>query len=235
VDCTKLRLVVFDLDGTLYDQRCLRMKMIPELVSHCFRRPADLGVLRQIAEFRRQREALAEEGAQGIGQLQYDRPAERLGIPAAVLRQTVETWILERPLRHLRRCRFASVERYFDRLRRAGKTIAVMSDYPIAAKLRALELEADYLAAADHPEIERLKPDPAGLLRILEWSGVPPEQCLMIGDRDDRDGECARRAGVRFLLKARRRPAAPGEFSDFGKLTAGIEEGGGNASPGTVE
>lgn len=225
LDWAKLRLVVFDLDGTLYDQRCLRMKMIPELVAHCLRWPADVGVLRQIVEFRRQREALAEEGAHGIADLQYLRPAERLGIPAAVLRQTVETWLLERPLRHLLGCRFASVEGCFDRLRRDGRSIAVMSDYPIAAKLWALGLEADYLAAADHPEIDRLKPDPSGLLRILEWSGVPPEHCVLIGDRDDRDGECARRAGVPYLLKTRRRHAAPGRFSDFGELMAAIEGG----------
>ncbi|WP_196795358.1 HAD hydrolase-like protein [Richelia intracellularis] len=30
--------------------------------------------------------------------------------------------------------------------------------------------------------------------------GVSVEDCLLIGDRDDRDGECARRAGMKYFI-----------------------------------
>jgi FMN phosphatase YigB (HAD superfamily) len=42
---------------------------------------------------------------------------------------------------------------------------------------------------------------------VLERSGIPAEACLYIGDRDERDGACARSLGVHYLLKTRR--AAP--------------------------
>jgi beta-phosphoglucomutase-like phosphatase (HAD superfamily) len=53
---------------------------------------------------------------------------------------------------------------------------------------------------ASAKEIARLKPHPLGLLTVAALLGVRPERCLIIGDRDDRDGEAARRGGFRFLM-----------------------------------
>jgi HAD superfamily hydrolase (TIGR01549 family) len=44
----------------------------------------------------------------------------------------------------------------------------------------------------------RLKPAPDGYLLAAERLGVVPAGCLVIGDRDDTDGEAARRAGMAF-------------------------------------
>jgi len=30
--------------------------------------------------------------------------------------------------------------------------------------------------------------------------GLPVSACMMVGDRDDKDGECARRAGMAYLI-----------------------------------
>lgn len=40
------------------------------------------------------------------------------------------------------------------------------------------------------------KPDPLGLLQVLDAMGVPPDQALYVGDTGD-DMECAHRAGVK--------------------------------------
>jgi HAD superfamily hydrolase (TIGR01509 family) len=43
-----------------------------------------------------------------------------------------------------------------------------------------------------------MKPDPDGMLRAAALLRVPPERCLVIGDRDDADGGAARAAGMGF-------------------------------------
>ena len=203
IDWSTVRLVVFDLDGTLYDQRCIRRRMLCELGLHCLLHPGDLETLRVIAEFRKTREHLADEGAENISRLQLERPAANLGIGPEDVAEVVGGWIEERPLKHLLQCRFAGVDEAFEHLRGSGRQIGVFSDYPVRAKLQALNLTADFIATAAEPAIDRLKPHPAGLEILMSRAGVTPAQCLMIGDREDRDGTCARNAGVRYLIKAR--------------------------------
>lgn len=217
-DWQDIRLAVFDVDGTLYDQRCLRPKMLFELLAHCLRRPGDLRVLRLISEFRRSREKLAVAEAEGIGELQYLRPAASLGWEPTEARRTLEDWMLDRPLKHLRACRFSAVDSFLQALQESGIVVAVLSDYPAADKLAALELDADLQISAVDPEVDRLKPHPRGLQRVLELASVAADQAVMIGDRDERDGECARRAGTRWLIKTSGDRPAELYFKEYSDL-----------------
>jgi FMN phosphatase YigB (HAD superfamily) len=191
--------------------------MLIELMGHCLRN-ADPALLRRLQTFRRERERLAEAEAEGIAVEQYARPARMLGLAPEVIRNDVRLWIDRRPLRHLGPCRFAGVAELFARLRSSGRRIAVVSDYPAQEKLAALGLSADLSVAAEDEGVNRLKPHPAGLLRVLERLELGPEQCLMIGDRDERDGESARRAGVPYLLKSRRPKDDPRWFCSYAEL-----------------
>ena len=224
LDWRDVRLVVFDIDGTLYDQRCLRPKMLLELLTHCLRHPGDLRVLRLISEFRRFREELAVGEAEGIGKVQYQQPAERLGIEPSEARRLLDSWMLERPLKHLRPCRFVGVDSFMRVLHRSELTVAVLSDYPAADKLAALGLEADLQVSAVDPEVDRLKPHPRGLQRVLEIAGVAAEQTVMIGDRDERDGECARRAGTQYLIKSSSRQPGTHHFREYADLLNSFEQ-----------
>lgn len=222
LDWQGIDLVVFDVDGTLYDQRRLRFKMIQQLVAHCLRNPGDLRTLRVISAFRRCREELAEEESERIADLQFRRPAERLGVEPDAVQRTVEEWLLKRPLEHLRPCRYAKVADFMAVLRASGKQVAVFSDYPAGDKLRALELEASLAVSAVDPEVDRLKPHPKGLHRVVELAGVAPHRALLVGDRDDRDGECARRAGISYLIRTHA-PATDGhQFQDYGELVRSL-------------
>ncbi|MEJ2084526.1 MAG: HAD family hydrolase [Acidobacteriota bacterium] len=218
VDWQRVDLVVFDVDGTLYDQKRLRMMMILLLLEHLVTHPTDYRLLRLLSIYRRCREELAEEECSNIGRLQYERPASQLGVAAQEVEKEVELWIHEKPLKVLRRCRFRDVERVFSSFRDRGRTLAVLSDYPAARKLETLELEVDLCVSGIDAEVDRLKPDPAGLRYILETVGVAAHRALMIGDRDDRDGECARRAGVPFLLRRGTGPTGSDGFSHYRSL-----------------
>ena len=217
-DWESLELVAFDVDGTLYRQGRLRRRMMVELAIHCLIHPGDLVILRIITAFRRERERLAEEGADRVGERQFSRPAQRLGIGPEEVRTVVEHWMEQRPLPHLRACRYAEIDSFMRRLRSNGKIVAVWSDYPTHAKISALGLQVDLHASAVDTEIDRLKPHPRGLEWLLERAGVRPERAILIGDRHDRDGECARRASMRCLIKTRSSSREEGEFAEFGEL-----------------
>lgn len=223
VDWQRVRAVVFDVDGTLYDQRAMRLRMVRELALRCLARPTVLQEARILRAFRQVRKELAEEEASSIDRIQYDRTADRLGLRSARIETVVQEWILDRPLRHLPACRLAGVRRLFNDLRDGGRRIGVWSDYPVDAKLEALGLAAEATSSPADPQVDRLKPQPAGLERTLEQLAVPPGEALMIGDRDDRDGEAARRLGCPYLLLVSR-PSSAVEFANYAVLASSLSQ-----------
>jgi len=218
VEWERVELVVFDVDGTLYDHGRLKRIMMLLLLRHLVTHPTDHGLIRLLSTFRRCREELAEEECANVGRMQYERPASRLGIGARTVEKQVELWIHEVPLKVLRQCRYRDVDRVFASFRERNRALAVLSDYPAAKKLEVLELDVDLCVSGVDAEVDRLKPDPAGLRYILDTMGVAAPNALMIGDRDDRDGECARRVGVPFLLWQGSGRRASNGFSDYSSL-----------------
>ena len=79
--------------------------------------------------------------------------------------------------------------------------MVVLSDYGHATeKLEALGLSPtlfDWIVSA--PELGGLKPAPQLMQIVTKQMGVTAEECLVIGDREDTDGEMARRAGAEFV------------------------------------
>ena len=73
------------------------------------------------------------------------------------------------------------------------------SDYPVEKKLQALGLQPTHAYWSGEPIVDCLKPDVRGLNNIIAELGLDRAEILYVGDRDDRDGECARRAGVAYL------------------------------------
>lgn len=198
-----IRLVVFDVDGTLYRQAALRRRMALELALRSLA-TRDLATLRILKTYRRLRETLAEAEVPNFETELLARTAARERCAQDKVRVAVREWMLERPLPHLPRCRYPGLSKLFAALRRGGWRIGVFSDYPAKSKLDALRLAADWTVSADDPEVGMLKPHPRGLERLIELAGTTPGQTLLIGDRAERDGLAARRAGARPLIRSRR-------------------------------
>ncbi|MDB5964711.1 MAG: Haloacid dehalogenase domain protein hydrolase [Polaromonas sp.] len=201
VDWDGIDLVVFDVDGTLYDQRRLRLAMLRQLLADAWR-SRSLATIQTLRTFRKVREALGDDPVDDFVQQQYAQTALRHGTTAEGVRALAGEWLEQRPLPFLEACRYPHLPELFAALRTAGKRIAVFSDYPATDKLAALGLHADPVVCATDLHIGRLKPDPLGLLAILRETGVAPERALMVGDREDRDAAAARQAGVRALIRS---------------------------------
>jgi putative hydrolase of the HAD superfamily len=213
-DWDGVRLVVFDVDGTLYRQRPLRLRMARDLALHALTH-LDLRTLAVLQRFRHLREELGEARVEGFAERLVAETAAGGGCTPDEVRAIVARWIDRHPLPYLRRSRYAGLTELFAGLRRHGKTIGVLSDYPAVAKLAALELVADHVVTADDPEIGVLKPHPKGLAVLIERANATPASTLMIGDRAERDGLVAQQVGARVLLRASQPIAGWQTFARF--------------------
>jgi FMN phosphatase YigB (HAD superfamily) len=210
----QIRGVLFDLDGTLYDQRLMRLLMAAELLTLPFRRPLRARQdLRGLAAYRRAQETLRLIGSPApMIDTQLERAAERVGLSAPELAPIVNEWMFVRPLKYMRLCRAGRLLELLTLLRGSGVALGVLSDYPAAAKLRALgvdEFFSPVLCTAD-TEIGFLKPHPRGFLRVAESWRLAPREVLVVGDRVDADAAGAAAAGMPcVIVGARGRGAAP--------------------------
>lgn len=194
--------LIFDVDGTLYNQGKLRRMMFWALLCHLVKKHRFIRDINVLHTFRKRREILSRDN-DDLGCLenrQYAEVAHELGRSVEEVRRVVNDWIFEKPLNYLTACIYPGVKDLFSLLRKNKLKIVIFSDYPCRAKLKALGLYADAMVYATEKEVDRFKPHPKGLLFTAEKLGVPVRNCFFIGDRDDKDGECARRAGMPYLI-----------------------------------
>ncbi len=173
--------VITDLDGTLYYQRPVRIAMMKEMLLHFWR-------LRDLLVVKKYRELYA----QGLSE------KERLALLPPNALQVIREWMIQRPLRYVRRYRDETLLCRLEEASAAGVPIIVYSDYPVKEKLSALGFSPKLAYSAD--DLGSMKPDPAGILRVLAQRNIAPEKCLVIGDRVEKDGIMAQNLGAVFLL-----------------------------------
>jgi len=204
----RIRAVLFDLDGTLYDQPRMRRLMVRELLTDLICRPRSATRrLRGLREFRRAQEALrhATAGEGRLDRAQLALAATRAAVPAEELELLVREWMEERPLKHLARCGYSGLGALFAFLASSDVQVGVFSDYPPVAKLRALGVaeHCSLMLCASDVEIAAFKPNPRGFLVACERWGLAPHEVLMVGDRADVDGAGASAAGMPCVILGR--------------------------------
>ncbi|MGE0646196.1 MAG: HAD family hydrolase [Nitrospira sp.] len=199
-DWNKVQLVVFDVDGTLYRQSTLRRRMLQQLLLHAFLK-ADLKPLRILSAYRHIRESLAVAETEGFEAILVSETARQVACTTSVVDEVVSEWIYRRPLQYLASCRYPFLSELFCAIKRKKKIIGIFSDYPAKEKMQAMSLEADYIVSAHDEGVGILKPHPRGLEILMRVAGVEPSKTVLIGDRLDRDGEAALRAGVTPLIR----------------------------------
>lgn len=197
--------VIFDVDGTLYDQTKLRLRMVKDMFACVLRQPNRFSELRILWRFRSMRAKHAAEAPSDLESQQYAWAAQAEGVSPERVRKVVKEWMFKRPLAYLGSCRYPGAQDLFSQFQRRCIPIGIFSDYPAIEKLLALGLTAQVVVSATSAEVNRLKPDPTGLLVAAAKLGTPVTECLFVGDQEAKDGACARRAGMPYLILASRR------------------------------
>lgn len=214
VDWSAFAFVVFDVDGTLYDQRALRRRMVPALLRDAIAQRSVTN-LRVINAYRKIREHLGDEEAVDFEPQLIAETCASTGAAEQQVCAIVREWMETRPLPYLMSCRFPGVAELFAGLKQNGKVVGVLSDYPAHEKLAALGLVADHVVSAPERRVGRLKPHPKGLEVLMEDAGFTASETILIGDRVSRDGYAAQRAGAASLILSRTPQA---EWQTFGRF-----------------
>ncbi len=198
----KYKAFVFDLDGTLYDQKKLRKIMALRLVGYYIFHPFRIRELMVLKTFRQVRDNWTDDG-DNVDAKQYEAVGSKHHVAPSVVEEVVKRWIYDDPLSVLPKCADQKLADYIRSLQNQHIPVFIFSDYPIEEKLKALGITADGMYAPGDERKIALKPSPMGLKLILSDHGLDPKEVLMVGDRDVKDGEAARGAGVDYVILPR--------------------------------
>jgi FMN phosphatase YigB (HAD superfamily) len=220
--------IVFDVDGTLYDQRPLRRVIAARLLRHAARSPLrNWRTILVLRAYRAMHEQLRHSGpgTSDLATVQFERVATHTGVDSEVVREIVRQWMEVEPLPLLAMYARPGIASFVGMARARGIRLGVLSDYPCDEKLHALGLggSMDVVLCAQDPAVQRLKPDPRGLLTAFARLGVEAADALYIGDRPDVDAVAAQRARARCVIVSNRRRTGPPSsvlVHDFSHLAA---------------
>ena len=93
--------------------------------------------------------------------------------------------------------------------------VALLSDFPIGSKLKALKIEgvADFVISSE--EIGRLKPSKLPFRILYEHFSLRPEEVLYVGDSERKDVLGSRNAGMKSLLITKNKKKALESSADI--------------------
>jgi len=221
-DFARLKVVVFDVDGTLYRQGPVRRAMCLRLLGETLRRPAaGWQAVRTLRAYRRAQEDLRTHHGGDIAGEQIRLTCARVGSNPPMVAACVERWMQQEPLKFLAANAWSGLTAFLGVCRARGLRLAALSDYPAAAKLSALEIAQyfDVILSAQSPDVDRFKPDPRGLQVVLESMDVSPHECLYVGDRAEVDAAAAAAAGIRCVIVSRRAKSAASGYTTVTSYT----------------
>ncbi len=194
------QVIIFDVDGTLYDLSKMHRLMRREFLRYYVRRPWRCYELVVIYYFRINRERLAREGAREIAHKQYAIVAKKFGLSVEQVKKIIEYWMEIRPLEYLADCAYPEVKALIENIFQTETRIVYYSDYYPLNKISRLGLPYHYWFDSSAATIDALKPAAGGLEYIMKTLAVTASDCLLIGDRYDKEGLAAQKVGMDYLI-----------------------------------
>lgn len=200
-----IKAILLDIDGTLYPKRMLNTRMLrsmfPSLIvamqyNRMRREIRRIQVLEPttpptLEGFRRRQAAIIlGSGRTDLTEDDYGRVEKRLE------RQFYDRW----PRYFSSIKPFPGMKEALTLAKSEGLRLGVLSDFPVANKLRTLGIDGlvEYACCAE--ESGYLKPHPAPFAYILEHMGLSPHEVLFVGDSYDKDIEGSHGVGMYSCL-----------------------------------
>lgn len=189
--------IIFDLDGTLYR---MRWYMRPLLTFKVFPK-----VLR-LPRFLKERGKFAGREMNSRENL-FNTLCEAVSLREKCSKEEIYSWIhtsfypaFVSTMPFFRNSR-PGLNDMLNKLYKSGIKLGVLSDYDhVEQRLQKLQIPTSIFTIMTSAEsFGALKPCARPLLEIADKWHLTPAQVLVIGDRDDTDGEAARSAGMNFL------------------------------------
>ncbi|MDR2376298.1 MAG: HAD family hydrolase [Treponema sp.] len=216
--------VAFDLDGTLYPNYRLNIRLIPFALR-------ELPLLLAFGRARNRLRSGKEPGARLLpGEDFYTAQARLVATILKApdprsLQDRIERLIYRGWEAHFTRIRlYPYVRETLEHLRRAGLKLALLSDFPPEQKLRNLGLEGIWDLVLCSEVLGALKPDTRPFMELIRGLDLEPGRILYVGNSVSYDIRGAKAAGLRAALvspfqKSQNRTAgADFCFHDYRKL-----------------
>lgn len=191
------KVVVFDLDGTLYSKRGMVKHMMLSA-------PFDWRMMLIERKTRQHLRGVWAGDEKSFYQLYFSTMAHGHLFSEQYAKRWYETRYMPLMVKVLQKW-YKPVQwllPFLQQCRQQGLRLVVLSDYGhTKEKIQALGLDEflfDWVVSA--PELGGLKPAPELMARVATTMGVLPQQCLLVGDREDTDGELAKSVNAPFYL-----------------------------------
>ena len=209
----KIKGVIFDLDGTLYDNTKLAGKVV---VSNIFN-------LRLLAA---ERLAHLKMSGRFYGERTFDEILKRISMKTGIGLFQVKRWYLKvfmpsqvRALKNNFKAKSWTIP-ILNELKSRGIKTACFSEYIcVNDKLEAIGIDpALFDVVIDAPAAGGLKPCRRAFEAVAEKMGLDPSEILVVGDREDTDGAGAEASGMNFLLVPKTDSGDPGILQSIAAL-----------------
>ena len=149
-------------------------------------------------EYRRLREKLFATDSENFYQLQLENLSLRYDMSVQKILAVMQDWMTEKPKIFIKKFQRKKLIAAINFAKIRGIKIVIYSDNPVSEKIKALDFVPDFAFWSDDDLIKCMKPNASGLKNIIKLLKFNREEILYIGDRNDRDGLCAKNAGVDY-------------------------------------
>jgi len=188
-----IKAICFDLDGTLYDLPKQKKRLWKSMLRHP----------RVLKAWQRETEAMRGKRGEDIHGQIAQAVADRVGISLEKATKIINSVIFEAyPATFRETDLLPGLLDLFAQLDAAGIPRAIVSDHPAQAKLAGLGQSEGWACIVDCSAMGALKPLPDGLEHAAKAMAIPLSAVLLIGDRQDSDGEMAVNAGAHALIRS---------------------------------
>jgi putative hydrolase of the HAD superfamily len=186
--------IAFDLDGTLYPNHVMHIKLIPFAFKE-FRLLSNFGKARNIIRKEQKNNPNPQDD---FYQRQVELVAKRLGEQPQQVNEKIERLIYKgwEPLFKTVKL-FKGVPETIAALRKAGYKVGLMSDFPVETKLEYLGLSGIWDVAMCSEHCGALKPHPKPFLELASAMSLPPEKILYVGNSHAYDVTGAHQVGMK--------------------------------------
>ncbi|MCQ2610515.1 MAG: HAD family hydrolase [Treponema sp.] len=201
-----IKVVAFDIDGTLYPQWTFYARMWPHFLKY----------IRTFYHFGRVRVQLRKTAPlPDFFKYQITLMAERLGCSFEKAERKLNRAVYEGLPKYFKHVKpYDGVRETFAALKEAGYKVAILSDFPPSQKgdLWGLLPYCDYVKGSE--EIGALKPSKYAFGSFAKELGVDPSQILYVGNHKKYDVLGAKNAGFKTALRISKN-ARPYEEADI--------------------
>lgn len=211
------RLIIFDMDGTLYYQRPVQIHMGLRMLWNACISKTGFHEFRTTMKYRKLREEWTTAASSDMEKAQFAMLAQMMQTNYQKAYNTIHKWMYTKPLDLLPKYRDRTLIKKIKELNKDNRKIVIYSDYPVQDKAKAIGLEELACFYGGQTDIGCMKPNPAGIERIVaEYGNISKDAILLVGDRMSKDGLVAEAAGIDYLILKKNKWQRTRQYRDRG-------------------